>query len=123
MDPKVVVLPGGPSLERARGLLRGMVNAPEDLTPFGFAMVDLMKVPATDPTRKADVIQPFLKNFKLSDDPADEQYGFDERIMYEALVYTSQAFLMLWEARVPFLDVRSYRFSRWIGPDLVLEIA
>lgn len=121
MDPRVVVLPGGPSLERARSLLRSMVNAPADLSQFGGVMVELMKVPTGNASLQADLLQPYLKTFKL--ESADGDYGFDERVMYEALVYTSQAFLMLWSTQVPLLDIRSYRFMRWIGPDLVLESA
>lgn len=119
MDPKIVVLHGGPSLDRARNLIRAMVNSPPNLDGFGGVMVALMTLPpSASKSEQADLIQPFLRQFTLKD---DEDPGFDERIMYEALLFTANQFRQAWKQQVPNLSYEGFQFSRWLGTDLQLE--
>lgn len=115
MGPKLVVLPGGAGMERVQHLTRAMVNVPLDFTQFGQVMVELMKAPDS-PGAVADLLQPFLKQFRLEDDDQ-----FDIRIMHEAVNYAAQSFRIFWQTQLPNLSHHDYRFSRWLGTDLVLE--
>ncbi len=117
MGPKLVVLPGGPGMARVDNLIRGMVNIPLDQSHFGQVMVELMKAP-NNPSIIADLLQPFLRQFRLE---KEEMPEFDMQIMHEAIKYGAQYFTAVWTNQLPDLSILNYRFSRWVGSDLVLE--
>ena len=119
MAPEMIVLRGAESLERAANLIRAMQNAPSSLDGFGKVMVDIMALsnPSTEET--AAISQPFLKQFHL---PDNEDPGFDERIMFEALFYCAHRFRESWfEQGLSELNRADYKFHRWVNTDLVLE--
>lgn len=123
MKPKVVVLSGAPYMARAKGLLRSMINVPTDLKEFGQVMVTLMTLPEDAPRSiQADVAQPFIRKFTLPvKEGSDEDPGFDERIMFEALFYTANQFRVAWRQQLPDISWEGYRFSQWLNDDLQLE--
>jgi hypothetical protein len=117
--PKLVVLSGAEAFERAQNLIRSMNHVPSNLNEFGRVMVSLMTLPNSATSEdQANCIQPFLRHFTLRD---AEDPGFDERIMYEALLYCAGRFRHAWVAQVPHLNWELYRFNRWLGTDLVLQ--
>ncbi len=123
--PKVLVLSGIEATERSNQLINAMVRRPNGLDDFGHAVVDLMADPYAPPMVQADILQPLLKQFLLDakDFPNEEGFdpGFDQRIMFEAATYAAKMFANAFRHQVPGHSVRDYRFSRWLGRDLVLE--
>ncbi len=118
MAPKVLVLDGKEAVERAFNLINGMVERPNNLDTFGRTMVDLMAFPDASIDQMADILQPLVQAHRLEgDDP-----GFDQRIMYEAVTYAAKKLRAVLLEQVPDLTPQDYRFQRWLGRDLVLEL-
>ncbi len=119
-SPRLIVLYGAEAFERMGNLINGMVNRPSNLSVIGAPMVELMGiVNDLQPSQLADALQPTLRHFLLpnSDDPY-----FDQRIVIEAVSFGAKMFRKAWDHQVPAgLDCRDYRFSRFLGTDLVLE--
>ncbi|WJJ55226.1 hypothetical protein [Xanthomonas phage RTH11] len=121
MAAKVVVLHGGPSFERARGLLNGMVNFP-DLDSFGQVMVELMiNGVGLSPQQQEQHLERYLQRFELPGETEDDR-GFDRRVMLEALHFAARQFRVAWDTQVPpDLRIEDYQFSRWLNMDLMLQ--
>lgn len=121
MEPKYIVLSGTTAMFRTGNLIRSMISPPPNLDGFGGVMVELMSLPdRASATDQANCIQGYMRQFELSQ---SEDPGFDQRIMFEALIYCANQFRIAWLDQIPSSDVKreNYRFHRWLGDDLVLE--
>lgn len=118
MGPKILVLSGMEAVERAHNLINAMVHRPDNLDAFGRTVVDLMAHPHADINQLADIIQPLMKNHILDD---KDDPGFDQRVMYEAVTFAAKMFTQAFNHQAPGLEIRDYRFNRWLNKDLVLE--
>lgn len=118
--PTRVVLSGREAGERPQILINGMINRPLDLVLYGDMMVQMMRAIHNrwSMNQRAELVQYFLRGFIL---PHEEDQGFDQRIMLEAVNFGAIKYHEAWLAAVPdWVPLQEYHFERWLGWDLVL---
>lgn len=105
---------------RPQTLMNGMVNRPLDLNAYGDMMVQMMRAVHENwsVTQRTELVMYFLRGFELKD---EEDTGFDQRIMLEAVNFGALVYLQNWYDHLPkWVSLNEYHFERWLGWDLVL---